>query len=107
MDKDAENKIQQLQMLEQSIQNLIMQKQNFQAKLLESENALKELDKNPKEIYKIVGNIMVASEKNELEEELKKNKEMMDVRVKNIEKQEIMIKEKAEKLQKEVMEQLK
>ena len=87
MDKESERKIQQLQMLEQSIQNIIMQKQNFQARLLESENALNELSKDPKEIYKIIGNIMVSSNKKELEEDLKKNKEIFELRLKNLEKQ--------------------
>ena len=107
MDKESERKIQQLQMLEQSIQNIIMQKQNFQARLLESENALNELSKDPKEIYKIIGNIMVSSNKKELEEDLKKNKEIFELRIKNLEKQEDLIREKAEKLQKEVMELIK
>ena len=64
--KDAEKKLGQLQLLEQSMQNLLMQKQQFQLQQVEIESALKELEKT-KEAYKIVGNIMVLSKKEDLD----------------------------------------
>ena len=41
-----ENKIAQLQMIEQNIQNVLMQKQTFQSQLIEVENALEEIEKS-------------------------------------------------------------
>ncbi|MBW2982101.1 prefoldin subunit beta [Candidatus Woesearchaeota archaeon] len=106
VDKETEKKISQLQMMEQSMQSFLVQKQQFQAQLIEIESALKELEKT-KEAYKIVGNIMVSSNKEELENDLKKKKEMVELRIKTLEKQEGQIKEKAGTVQAEVMKELK
>ncbi len=106
VEKETEKKISQLQMMEQSMQTFLMQKQQFQAQLVEIESALKELEKS-KEAYKIVGNIMVSSSKEELENDLKKKKEMVELRIKTLEKQESQIKEKASAVQAEVMKELK
>jgi len=59
---EAEKKLNQLQLVEQSMQNLLMQKQQFQLQQVEIESALKELE-NVDEAYKIIGNIMVLSKK--------------------------------------------
>ena len=106
MDKDTDNKIQELQLLEQSLQNLLLQKQNFQTKLIENENASEELKDLKGESYKIIGAIMVLKNNSELRKELNSEKEILELRIKNIEKQENRIKEKMEELQKEVMKKL-
>ena len=102
-----ENKIQELQVIEQNLQNLLLQKQTFQTKLMESENALKELKESKKQAYKIVGGIMIAEDKNKLEKELNEEKDILNLRIKNIEKQEELIKNKANKIQEEVMKDMK
>ena len=106
MNKEAEQKISQLQLLEQNAQNFLMQRQQFQAQLSEIESALNEL-KDAKQSYKIVGNIMVDSSKEDLEKDLKKKKEVIELRIKNIEKQEESIKEKQKKIQEEVLSKIK
>ena len=107
MNKEAEGKIQQLQLLEQNLQNISMQKQSFQMQLMENDNALEELDKVKKDAYKIIGTIMVSSDKEELKKELKEQKEILDLRLKNLDKQENNFKDKAEEIQKEVMKDIK
>ena len=104
--KESEKKLAQLQMLEQSMQNLLMQKQQFQMQQVEIESALKELE-NVNEAYKIVGNIMVSAEKEDLLKDLQSKKEMIELRIKSVEKQETQMKEKASTMQSEVMEKLK
>jgi len=104
--KEAEGKINQLQMMEQSLQNLTMQKQQFQLQQTEVENALKEVDK-VNEAYKIVGNIMVLSSKSDLKKDLNSKKEILDLRIKNFEKQENQVRERTSRLQEEVMKDLK
>ncbi len=104
--KDAEQKISQLQLLEQSLQNLLLQRQQFQAQLTEIESALNEL-KDTKQSYKIIGNIMVDSSKEDLKKDLTKKKEMVELRIKSLEKQEENIKEKQKKVQKEVLSKIK
>jgi len=100
--QEAEKKLNQLQLLEQSMQNLLMQKQQFQLQQVEIESALKELEK-VNEAYKIIGNIMVLSKKNDLKEDLTSKKEIVELRIKNMEKQENQLREKASKLQNEVL----
>lgn len=104
--KETEEKIRHLQLAEQSLQALMAQKQGLQVQLMETESALKEL-KNASEAYKIVGNVMVLSKKPELEDELKERKETAELRIKSIEKQELSTRERAESIQKEVLEEMK
>ena len=103
--EESKKKINQLQLLEQSMQNLLMQKQQFQLQQVEIESALKELEK-VNEAYKIVGNIMVLSEKNGLKTDLTSKKEIIELRIKTMEKQENQLREKATKLQDEVMKEM-
>lgn len=105
--EEMQKKIAELQLLEQSIQNFAFQKQTFQQQALEVDNALEELKKTKGTTYKIVGNIMIASNKDDLNKDLESKKELLDVRLKNIEKQENTIKDKTKKLQEEVMSSLK
>lgn len=105
--KETEQKIGKLQLLEQNLQNFILQKQNFQAQLLELNNALEELEKSKDKPYKIVGSIMVASTKEDLKSSLQSKKEIIELRIKNLEKQEKSIKEQTTELQTEIMQQLK
>ncbi|MBS3125817.1 prefoldin subunit beta [Candidatus Woesearchaeota archaeon] len=106
LSKDTEQKIGQLQLYEQSAQSILVQKQQFQLQQLEIDSALKELEKTD-EAYRIIGNIMVASGKEDLKKDLESKKEMLVLRIKALEKQENQIKEKAMKLQSEVVSQMK
>lgn len=105
LNKQTEQKIQQLQMIEQSINNLLSQKQQFQSQLIEIDSALTEM-KDTNEVYKIVGNIMVKGEKEKLKKDLDSKKEIVELRIKTIEKQEKDIKEKAKNLQSEVLKEM-
>ena len=104
--KETEQKIGQLQMFEQSLQSFLGQKQQFQVQLVEIESALSELDATDK-AYKIVGNIMVEAEKNELKAELQSKKEMLELRIKTMEKQESQVRDRASKLQSEILKKIK
>jgi len=106
MDKDTEKKLGQLQMIEQNLQGLLMQKQQFQTQLIEIESALKELE-TAKESYKIVGNIMVSSNKEDLKKDLNQKKETVELRIKSVEKQEKNLREKAGGMQSEIVKELK
>lgn len=103
--KETEQEIAQLQLYEQSLQNILIQKQQFQSQSLEIESALKELE-TTKEAYKIVGNIMVSSKKEDLKKDLESKKEVVSLRIKALEKQENQIREKAKKLQEEVSKKI-
>tara|TARA_Y100000310_G_C20704099_1_gene833164 strand:+ start:19697 stop:20044 length:348 start_codon:yes stop_codon:yes gene_type:complete len=105
MNPETEKKIGQLQMYEQSIQQFLAQKNQFQSQLMEVDSALAELKKTDT-AYKIIGNIMVLSEKDDLKKDLDSKKEMLELRIKTMEKQESQVKEKTSKLQSEILTKL-
>ena len=107
MEKSTEEKITELQMLEQTAQNILMQKQTIQSQVLEIENALGELQKTKQQPYKIIGTVMIASNKEELEKDLNEKKETFTLRIKKLEKQEEQIKHNSEELQKELLKKIK
>ena len=106
MKKETQSKINQLSLMEQNMQNFALQKQQFQAQLMELESAEKEL-KDSKEAYKIIGNIMIASDKEKIKKELGEKKQVLKTRIESFEKQEAKLKEKSEELQKEVLDEMK
>lgn len=101
-----QKKIQELQMLEQNLQGFLMQKQNFQAQLAEAENAQEELKKSKNQVFKIIGGTMIETNKEDLEKELKEKIELLNLRIKNIDKQEVQIREKAQKAQEEMLKSM-
>ena len=106
LSKEAQENVQRLQMMEQNLQALGMQKQQFQAQLFEIEGALKEIATSPA-AYKIVGGIMISTDKDTLQKELQGKKELLELRLQTIEKQEKQVKDKAKKLQEEVLASVK
>lgn len=87
--------IAQLQLSEQALQNILLQKQLFQFEFIETNSALEELKKTKAEdVYKIVGSLMIKSHKTELEKELERKKDILNLRLKAIEKQESELKNK-------------
>ncbi len=99
---DAQEKIRQLQMREQELRQLQMQKQTFQLQIMEIDSALKELQ-GASEAYKIIGNVMVMSKKEELTKDLQDKKETAELRISSLERLEAKTREKAETLQKDVI----
>jgi len=103
IDQETQKQIQELQILEQNLQNIMMQKQALQLEVTEVENALTELKKAGKEVYKITGQIMIAADKDDLEKELKQKKDLVSLRLKSLDKQEEGLASSSEKLRKEVL----
>ncbi len=107
IDKETQEKIQELQSYEQTLSSLLMQKQAFQMELNETENALSEIATSKDDVYKLVGNIMIKSNKADIQKELKQKNDLLALRLKSIEKQETDLSKKAEELREEVMKKIK
>jgi len=107
IDKETQEKIQELQGYEQNLHALLMQKQAFQMELSETENALTEISKSKDDIFKIVGNVMIKTDKKQIEEESKKKQELLALRLKSIEKQEQELGKQVEELRADVMKKIK
>lgn len=80
----------QFQQIQQQAQVLMGQRQQLEILLHETERAMEELQKLAEDtvVYKSVGTILVKSEKKTLEENLKEQKETLDLRVKTVARQE-------------------
>jgi prefoldin beta subunit len=98
-----EESLQRLQLLEQNLQQIAMQRQQFSSQLFEVEGALKELESS-EVAYKIVGGVMFGVKKAELKSDLEGKKELIELRVKTLEKQEQQLKDKFKKLEDEFKE---
>jgi prefoldin beta subunit len=100
-DKEKERKIQEIQILEQNFHNLLLQKQAFQMEISETRAAKKEIG-NSKDVFKIIGQLMLSADKEKVKEELQNKEKLLDLRIKSIEKQEKSLTEKMDALRKEV-----
>jgi prefoldin beta subunit len=97
-----EKKIQEMQILEQKLQNSILQKQAFQMELAETNSALREVEKSGDEVFKIIGQLMIKSEKEKIKEELLSKQKILELRIKALEKQENSLTGQLDRLRDEI-----
>jgi len=102
-----DKKIQEMQILEQNLQNLLLQKQTFHMELSETQAALNEIEDSNDEIFKIIGQLMIKTEKSKAKKELLEKENLLNLRIKTIEKQEKILIEKLDVLRDEVMKPAK
>jgi len=102
-----QNKIQEMQILEQNLQNFLLQKQAFDMELSETSSALKEIENAKDDIFKLIGQLMIKADKNKVKEELLNKEKILDLRLSTIEKQEKSLMEKSTSLREEVMKESK
>ena len=100
----SEKKLQEMQFIEQNLQNLLMQKQAFQLEFSETESAIKELEKSGDEVFKIIGQLMIKTDKKKITEELTNKKKLLDLRLNSLGKQEKTLSEQYMKLREEFLE---
>lgn len=96
-----EKKLKEIQILEQNIQSLLFQKQAFQMELSETKTAKKEIE-NSNDIFKIIGHLMIKSDKEKIKKELSNKEKLLELRLKSIERQEKLFLERIEMLKNEV-----
>jgi len=97
--------VEQLNVLQHNLQNIAQQKQQLEAQLQELNSALEGLTTTEK-AYKIVGRIMIASSKEDLQQDVSNKKEIAELRLKAMSKQEENLKKKFSDIQEEVMKSL-
>jgi prefoldin beta subunit len=103
-----QNQLAQLQQLQQQAQAVMAQKTQIEGLIRETDAALKELEKSTDDaiIYKIVGELLFRAEKPKLTEDLKERKDMMDIRLKTMAKQEERIQGRFTQLQEQLKQSL-
>ncbi len=97
-----------LQQLQQTLEIVVSEKQRIEAELVEINNAIEELGKTSEDsiVYKIVGRILIKTNKENLKNELMEKKEVMETRSKVLEKQEERTRAQLTTLQKDLQKSL-
>jgi len=106
-EKKLQEKIQELQLIEQNLQNFSLQKQAFQIELNETTSALDETKKSKGDIYKIIGQVMLKANKENIINELEEKKKILELRINSIAKQEALLQKRGEEIKKELEKKLK
>jgi len=104
---ENQEKLIELQQIEQTLQNLLLQKQAFQMESSETSSAITELEKSGDEIFKIIGQLMIKSEKSKIKEELENKQKILSLRLKSFDKQESSLTKQLESIREELLEKKK
>ncbi|RJS90324.1 prefoldin subunit beta [Candidatus Bathyarchaeota archaeon] len=106
--QNVRERLLRLQQLQNTLQSLAAQRQRLELELSETERALKSLEDVPPErkIYKSVGALLVEKEKEAVVKELTERKELLEVRVKVLGRQEDKTRKRALELQKILQKEL-
>ena len=103
MSEEKNKNIQEVQFLEQNLQNLFFQKPAFQMELTETQSALVEMQKSSEDAYKMIGQLMIKVPKSKIIEELSEKEKFLNLKIKNIEKQEKSFSENLEQLRRKIL----
>ena len=103
--KDQNEQMHEMQILEQNLQNLLLQKQAFQIELTETQSALKEIENSKDEVFKIVGQLMIKTDKAKIKEELLNKEKILSLRTKTLEKQDASLMERLNSIRDEIIQQ--
>jgi prefoldin beta subunit len=104
----VQERLLRLQQLQQTLQSILVQKQNVELELTEIEQATNELQKLAEDatIYKAVGSLLVKSEKAKVTSDLNDRKELLNVRVSVLGKQEERLRGQLKDLQTKLQQDL-
>lgn len=93
----------QAQSLQQQMQVISAQRESLNLQMIEMGKALEEVSKPSKEeIYKIVGPVLVKTERAKAKKDLEQKKDIITLRLKTLEKTESKIKEQLEEIKNKI-----
>lgn len=103
--QDLVNRFQQAQSQLQSVQ---LRKQQYEAELRDVEKALSELEKLAADakVFKSVGNFLLQTTRDAAMQELKERKELLELHIKTLSRQESMLREQLDKLRDDINKEL-
>ena len=105
----VQQRLVRLQQLQQTLQGVLTQKQQLELELTEIEQALDELEKltDNATIYKSIGSLLVKSGKGKVTTDLNERKELLDMRVNVLGKQEERLRSQVKELQTKLQRDLR
>lgn len=105
---ELQTQLVRLQQLQNQLNRLLAEKSVIDSELREVNKILQELSNLPAgtTVYKIVGNLLVKTDKETIQKELDDRKEILELRSRTYQKQENLLRTQLEDLQKKVNELL-
>jgi len=105
----VQQRLLRLQQLQQTLQAVLTQKQQLELELTETEQALSELEKVTDDavIYKSIGSLLVKSEKATVTIELNERKDLLNMRIGVLGKQEERLRSQVKDLQVKLQQDLR
>src|SRR6056297_1464937 len=105
---EAQEKLEELQDLQETAQQVAAQKQSAESTLTESETALDALEDIDEDtvMYREVGELLVETDYETAHDDLSEKVESLEVRVEQLQKQEERVQEQFESLQSELQQML-
>jgi prefoldin beta subunit len=105
----VQERLLRLQQQQQTLQAVLTQKQQLELELTEVEQALSELEKMTESatIYKSIGSLLVKSEKSKVTSELNERKELLNMRINVLGKQEERLRSQIKELQTKLQQDLR
>lgn len=105
----VQQRLLRLQQLQQTLQAVLTQKQQLELELNEVEQALSELEKltDKAVIYKSIGSLLVKSKRNKVTTELNERKDLINMRVGVLGKQEERLRTQVKDLQTKLQQDLR
>ncbi len=92
--------IMQFQTYQQHAQAVVAQLEAMKNQLIETESSLSEIEKSKEEhVYKSVGTILIKKPREEVRKELEERKDLLNIRIESLNKEEKRIREKIKELQ--------
>lgn len=107
VDPDLERTIIEYENLEKQLQIVVIQKNQLQLQLNEVNLAGEEIKKATGEIYKSIGSVMVRSTREDAEKDLKERKDLIEIRLNTLLKQEDKLRTSITGLQKKLQEKMR
>lgn len=104
----VQERLLRLQQVQQTLQSVLAQKQQVELELTEIEQALTELQKVAEDtiIYKAIGSLLVKTEKAKVTADLNERKELLNMRVTVLGKQEERLRTQMKELQTKLQQDL-
>ena len=105
---ELQNRIMHLQQLQNQLNMIRLQKQSVELELREVERVLRELQSIPANeiLYKSLGHILVKTTKEKIEKELNERKEILELRLETLKRQEKHIETQFNDIRRRVTEEL-
>jgi len=104
---DLSKNLAEYENMEKQLEIVLIQKHQLQIQLNEIKHALDELKKAKGEVYRSVGSIILSTTKEEAENDLKERKELVEVKLNAMAKQEEKLRTTVVESQKKLQERLK